>query len=307
MTRLETPIFLAIRASRRRSAISTPRSQVWVDLGIEAGLLVASSSPVGGQIADGISLSRNVAGGNYGAAVVDAIGFIPFGGDAIKGLLRGRSIARRMRQADEALGAARAALSRAQTFARRRVAASQYWGAIKRRRDAIKDRYRNCRRGPCADERDRELERQSNLPSRQNGEWRDANGNRVPAGEGNFVPNPGTRMHDALSQHQNPVTGIPYSDGQPDLSGFPPLGRNGAAPDGRAYSVEIDQSLTGDRNADAHAAWQQRGRDYPGTRNPSGGHWHHTGDGVTMQYVDENVHGALSHQGGVAMNTSPGF
>lgn len=43
----------------------------WVDAGVEAGLLVASLSPVGGQVADGISLARNIAGGNYGAAIVD--------------------------------------------------------------------------------------------------------------------------------------------------------------------------------------------------------------------------------------------
>ena len=234
--------------------------QAWVDIGIEAGLLVASSSPVGGQIADGISFSRNVAQGNYGGALLDAIGFVPVGGDLIKGFFRGRRIRRAMQAADDALGAARTAMTRATTFARRRAAASQYWGAIRRRRDAIKDRYRNCRRGPCADERDRALERQSRLPSRENGTWQDSNGNRVPAGEGNFVPNPGTRMHDALSRHQSPVTGIPYSNGQPDLSGFPPLGRGGADPNGRAYSVDIEQSLTGDRNADAHAAWVQRGR-----------------------------------------------
>ena len=116
-------------------------------------------------------------------------------------------------------------------------------------------------------------------------------------------------MHNALSAHQNPVTGIPYSNGEPDLSGFPPLGRNNSAPDGRAYSVEIEQSLTGDRGADAHAAWRQRAEDYPGTRNPDRdeGRWHHTGDGVTMQFVDRRVHESLAHQGGVAMNTSPGF
>ena len=155
--------------------------------------------------------------------------------------------------------------------------------------------------------RDAELERTTRLPSRNQGDWVDANGNRVPAGHGTFRPREGTRLHDALSAHQNPVTGITYRNGEPDLSGFPPLGRNNSAPDGRAYSVEIEQSLDGDRMADAAAAWRQRAEDYPRTRNPEGGQWHHTGDGVTMQYVDAEVHRSLAHQGGVAMNTSPEF
>ncbi|WP_175496407.1 HNH endonuclease [Paracoccus halophilus] len=212
-----------------------------------------------------------------------------------------------MEAADDAMAAARTGLSRAQEFARRRMAASQYWGAIKRRRDQIKDAYRKFDTEPCKEARKRELEQTTRLPSRQQGEWKNADGSPALPGEGVFVPKEGTPMHKALGRHQQPVTGVPFKDGQPDLSGFPPLGRNGAAPDGKAYSVEIEQNLSGDRNADAHAAWEQRAIDYPDTRNPSDGQWHHTGDGVTMQYVDRDVHRALAHQGGVSMNTSPEF
>jgi len=201
-------------------------------------------------VADTVSLARSVAAGDVAGVIVDAIGFVPFGGDAIKGFFRGRKIKRAMGAADDAMAAARDGVSRAQEFARRRMASSEYWGAIKRRRDEIKDKYPNCRRGKCADDRDKELEGQGKLPSREGGEWTDGNGNRVPAGEGLFKPDPGTKMHDALGNHQNPVKGIPYSNGQPDLSGFPPPGRGGAAPDGNAYSVEIEQSLTGDRTVE---------------------------------------------------------
>ena len=53
----------------------------------------------------------------------------------------------------------------------------------------------------------------------------------------------------------------------------------------------------------------KRAEYFPGTSNPDGsvGQWHHTGDGVTMQFVDAEVHKNLAHQGGVAMNTSPEF
>ena len=296
--------------------------QVWVDLGIEAGLLVASSSPVGGQIADGISLSSNLASGNYGGALVDAIGFIPFGGDAFKGLVRGSSIARRMRRANDALAAARTGLSRAQEFARRRMAASQYWGAIKRRRDSIINRYSNCRRRECADRRDAELEAESRLPSRDRGDWVDRNGNRVPAGTGMFRPKetlPDGRpnpLYNALREHKDPDSqdfGIPYSDGKPDLSGFPPLGRNNRDRNGQIYQVEIEQNMDTSlskadrRTADRNASWGQWRRDYPNRRDPEDGVWHHDTDGVTMQFVDEDLHRALSHEGSASMNVDPGF
>lgn len=282
-------------------------TQAWIDAGVEAGLLVASSIPGVGWAADSVSLARSAAAGDIAGVVMDAIGFIPFGGDAIKGFFRGRRIKRALAAADEAMAAARTGVSRAQEFARRRMAASRYWGAIKRRRDEIKDAYKNCKTEACKEARKRELEQTTRLPSRQQGEWKNADGSPALPGEGVFVPKEGTRLHDALSEHQQPVTGVPFKDGQPDLSGFPPSGRGNSAPGGGPYTVEIEQSLTGDRSADATEAWRQRAEDFPGTNNPERGVWHHTGDGVTMQYVDSQVHGSLAHQGGVAMNTSPEF
>lgn len=121
------------------------------------------------------------------------------------------------------------------------------------------------------------------------------------------LPDEDSRLYDALSDRQNPVTGIPYNDGVPDLSGFPPPGRHNSAPGGGPYRVEIEQSLTGSRGADRNAAKRQWREDYPGRRTPEQGHWHHEADGVTMTYIDRRVHGGLAHEGSVAMNTSPGF
>lgn len=305
---MDVPDTAEVRAAQGRL---NEAQQAWVDIGIEAGLLVASSSPVGGQIADGISLSRNVAAGNYGAALVDGIGFIPLGGDLIKGFFRGRRIRRAMRAADNALGAARDGLTRAQTFARRRMAASQYWQQIKRRRDEIAERYRRCNSEVCREARRRELEQTTRLPSRQHGEWRNTDGSPALPGQGKFIPNEGTRLHDALSEHQSPVTGITYRDGNPDFSDFPPLGRGNSAPDGSSHTVEIEQALGPDpsanRTSDRNAAWGQWRQSNPNARrDPNGGVWHHTGDGVTMQYVDADVHSA-AHQGSASMNTSPEF
>lgn len=296
-----------VRAAQ--GALDTAQSR-WVDLGVEMGLLVASTSPVGGQVADGISLARNVAGGNYGAALLDGIGFIPLGGDLIKGFFRGRSLRRAMLQADEALGVARAGLQRATSFARRRMASAQHWAQIRRRRQEVMDRYPNCRTAACRRDRDAELGRISNLPT--NGRWVDADGNPVPAGTGQFVPN-NPRAQAAIARARdaegNPMTGVPYVDGQPDFSRFPPPGS--AAPNGGAYTVEIDQAIgpnvDANRVADRGNAYAATRDTYPGSAEPSGGVWHHTDDGVTMQYVDPDIHAAATHTGSASVNASPGF
>ncbi|MEJ6405056.1 HNH endonuclease [Yoonia sp. 2307UL14-13] len=301
----------ATPVSRAQAHLDSVSSQ-WVEIGKEAGLLVASSHPAGGQVVDGISFATNFDAGNYGAALVNAIGFVPIAGDGIKALVRGNSIKNRMERINDALAAARTGVSRAQTFARRRMAAAQQWAGIKRRRDEIIDRYRNCRTASCADERDDLLRQQSRLPAKDKGDWVDENGNRVPAGQGLFKPKEGTPMHRALSDHQDPVRGIPYTDGKPDLTSFPPLGRTNRAPDGSAYQVEIEQSLgtnkSANRSADLDASWGQWREDYPDAgRDPEFGQWHHEPDGVTMTYVDKDVHGALAHEGAASLNTSPEF
>ncbi|KGJ02595.1 hypothetical protein IT41_17130 [Paracoccus halophilus] len=71
-----------VAAARRNLDDAT---QVWIDVGVEAGLLVASSVPGVGWAADTVSLARSAAAGDIGGVVMDVIGFIPFGGDAIKG------------------------------------------------------------------------------------------------------------------------------------------------------------------------------------------------------------------------------
>ncbi|SFA62709.1 A nuclease of the HNH/ENDO VII superfamily with conserved WHH [Paracoccus halophilus] len=288
-------------------------SRVWVDVGIEAGLLVASSSPVGGQVADGISLARNVAAGNYVDAIVDGVGFVPVLGDLFKGFFRGRKIKRAVEAADKALDAARSGLKRAQEIARRRIASTRYWDAIKRRRDEILKKYESCSKAPCRKQRDDELramyrENGVNLPAESTGTWKNADGTPAPLGEGIFVPDPndpvGAKLADSLEYHG--VNGVPYSNGQPDLSGFPPPGA--AGPDGKVWSVDIEQSLSGSRDLDKRASWaawrEQYGADFS---DPYDGHWHHSGNGSTMQYVDQDIHSALSHTGDASINQTPEF
>jgi hypothetical protein len=196
-------------------------------------------------------------------------------------------------------------------IARRKVAARALHGAMRRRRDAIMRKYEGCNNATCRAQRDEELRDlygRGNLPAEGTGSFRNADGSPAPVGEGVFVPDRSSRtgadLADALEDHGR--TGIPYSNGRPDLSGFPPPGS--AAPNGRAWSVEIEQSLTGDRVADRNASWGAW-RDAHGANNrdPRGGNWHHSGDGATMQYVDQRIHGSLSHVGDAATNQTAEF
>lgn len=114
----------------------------------------------------------------------------------------------------------------------------------------------------------------------------------------------GARLAERLTHHN--AAGIPYANGQPDLSGFPPPGS--AAPDGRAWSVDIEQSLSGDRRADLDASWGTWREQYGANHSdPIRGHWHHSGNGATMQYVDSDIHSAISHTGDASINRSPEF
>lgn len=267
------------------------------DLGVETAKLVASSSPVGGQIVDGASAISNIAQGNWGAAFLDGLGMIPIGGDALKGAIRGTRIARALSRAQDALKVASGALTRARVFAKTRTAAKTYWDAIKARRDAILNRFRDCKAEACRKLRDDELARVNRLP-RTGGKWVDANGNPAAAGSGFWKPDAGTPLHDSLSRHQSPVQGVPFADGKPDFSGFPPQGFD------RTPQVEIDMKGT---RADLGAAANELiAKGGPDTRGPGGvGTWHHEPDGVTMSYVDKDVHTAYRRADGAANSGTP--
>lgn len=290
------------------------QNQILIDLAKEAGLLAASSSPVGGQIVDGASLAHNLAQGNIGGAILDGIGFVPVFGDAAKGAIRGTRIARAVARANRAMDAATASLAsarRLQRLARTRRAAGTYWDRVRQRRQAIIDKYKDCNTKACRDARDKELRGVSRLPA-NGGKWVDEAGNPVPAGTGRWLPDEGSSLHNALGRHQQPVTGVPFNDGKPDFSGFPPRGYDSPP------RVEIEMS--GNSARDISAARQQYYAD-TGTRTPSSGGpgtWHHEPDGVTMSYVDKDVHTAYQlpngspnsgtpHAGGDSMTRDPAF
>jgi hypothetical protein len=268
------------------------------ELGIETAKLAASSSPIGGQIVDGASAIANISAGNYGAAFLDGIGLIPVAGDFLKGSIRGTKIARAAMKAKKALDVAKAALTRAKAFAKTRAAAKAYWNAIRKKRQAIIDKYKGCKTGKCAAARDAELRKVTRLP-KTGGKWVDAKGNPVPAGSGYWKPDTGTDLHKTLSRHQNPVQGVPFKDGSPDFSGFPPKGMN------KVHQVEID--MKGNSTSDITAAKKQLIENGGPNTNGSGqpGTWHHEPNGTTMSYVDKDVHTAYQRADGTANPGTP--
>ena len=271
-------------------------------LGREALLLGASNVPVAGTLVDIGQGLWNAWNGRWGEALLDAGGMFPGLGDGAKTSVRGARIARAAARIGRRLDAAKDALTRARLFARRRAAATRYWRGIRGRRNAIMQKYRNCRDARCAARRDAELRGVSRLPA-TGGRWVDARGNLVPAGSGYWKPDPGTRLDQALAHHRNGSRGVPFRDGKPDFSGFP-------APGAGRHNPTVQIEMTGG-NADISQAGrifrertgisttgQTAGRDRSGT-------WHHEPDGVTMRYVDKDVHTAYRDSSGAANSGTP--
>lgn len=272
-------------------------------LATEAGLLAASNIPVAGTVVDAGQAIWNAWNGRWADAALDLAGMIPGGGDAAKTTIKGGKIAKAVARIGKRLDAAKAALTQARALARSRAAATRYWNAVKRRRDAIIEKYKKMDCATCAKKRDAELRKVSRLP-KTGGKWVDAKGNPVPAGSGYWKPDPGTSLDKALAKHPNGHLGVPFRDGKPDFSGFPAPGIKGHDP-----TVQIHMS--GDSNADISAAskaFKERtgisttgrsaGRDTTGT-------WHHEPDGVTMRYVDKDVHTAYEMPDGTANSGTP--
>ncbi|MBL3563914.1 HNH endonuclease [Rhodovulum sulfidophilum] len=264
----------------------------------EGVLLAASTSPVGGQIADAYSMSKNIAQGNYGWAIVDGIGFIPVLGDAIKGAAKGTKLARAAADAAEALSTAKAALARTRAFARTRAAAEAYWRQIKAKRDAIIDSFRGCKTEVCRKARDADLRKINRMPGK-GGTWVDPHGNLVPAGSGYWKPDPGSSLYDALSKHQTPVQGVPFTDGKPDFTGFPPRGFD------KTPQVEIEMSGNSPKDIGAARTAYKDATGVTTPRTGGPGTWHHEPDGVTMSYVDADVHTAYQKADGSANSGTP--
>lgn len=91
----------------------TQLDAMYAELVIDTGLTAASMAPPpAGTAADVVSIGRSLWKGDWGGALLDAVGIIPIVGDGIKGASKGTKIASKMKDVKIALNAARAKLAR---------------------------------------------------------------------------------------------------------------------------------------------------------------------------------------------------
>ncbi len=85
---------LAGKVKETEDSLATLK-KVMEGLDADTGLLIASSVPGPiGTIADVASLTKSIAAGDLGGAMLDLVGFVPFFGDAIKAVGKGAKIAK---------------------------------------------------------------------------------------------------------------------------------------------------------------------------------------------------------------------
>jgi Tfp pilus assembly major pilin PilA len=211
-------------------------------------------------------------------------------------------------QAQKKLSLAKAGLARARRQAQTRTAAGQYWSNVKVQRQKILNKYKNCTTAQCA-ARDKELRKVTRLPATK-GTWQTPSGNPAPAGQGLWVPSPTSRLAKIVKAHGK--KGVPFSDGKPDFTLFPPKGM--------ATVPQVDIEMSGNSGSDITAAENaliaSGGPNTKGSKQP--GTWHHETNGVDMSYVDKDVHTAYKlpdgsanpgtpHSGGDSMTRDPVF
>ena len=264
------------------------------ELIVDSGLAVAGAAPPPyGTAADVVSLGRSVFKGDWSGAALDALGFIPILGDAVKA----KKITAKVEKVSEALSKAKAALN-AKVFATTRENAKKYWKELiaKRKQQKLDKELEKCTTEECKKlarekfENDKSMD-PGRLPSSDKGKWVDKDGNPCPPGTGKYMPDPekNPSLYAAVQRHGK--DGITYKDGHPDFSDFPPL-KDGKVmgKDGKPYQVEIDMQGKKSDFTKAKNALKEK-EDVTLTKADSEyGVWHHEPDGVKMSYVDKKVH-----------------
>jgi hypothetical protein len=198
-------------------------------------------------------------------------------------------------RAKKKLSLAKAGLARARRQAQTRTASGQYWANVKAQRQKILNKYKNCATAQCA-ARDKELRKVTRLPATK-GTWQTPGGKPAPAGQGLWVPSPTSRLAKIVQGHGK--TGVPFSDGKPDFTPFPPKGM-AAVPQ---VDIEMSGNSGSDINAAENALIARGGPNTKGSGQP--GTWHHETNGVDMSYVDKDVHTAYKLPSGAANPGTP--
>ncbi|MQQ08043.1 HNH endonuclease [Epibacterium sp. SM1979] len=257
-------------------------SSQYADLAVEGGFAAAGALPPPfGTAADVAALGRSLWRGDWGGALLDAVGFIPVFGDGAKAA----KIADRLNTLRRSLDVLSTGVARG--FNKTKETALKYWDDIVKNNDAAyKAALRSCNgTKECLDAAALQKGPQyKNTPS-QSGTWQPPEGR----GDGVFTPNNGGP----------PIT---YKNGFPDYSSHV----HTQTFNGVSIRSEVDIPMTGARRTDFRLADEAMGAQIPGWRRPPNHTWHHNEDGVTMQLIPSNMHGTgqgagSPHMGGNAL------
>lgn len=245
----------------------------YADLATEAGLAAAGALPPPfGTAADAASLGRSLWRGDWGGALLDAVGFIPVIGDGVKGA----KIADRLNTLRKSIDTLTSGVARG--FNKTRDTALKHWDDVVKGNDAA---YRRAL-AECSGSRacleaaaTKKGPQYGFTPTQNLGDWHPPTGR----GDGIFTPHNGGA----------PIT---YKNGFPDYS---------------SHSVaDVDIPMTGNRDIDNDLADQAMRAFDSNWEKPRRHTWHHHEDGVTMQLVPNSIHGVGSgakspHMGGAAL------
>ncbi|OSN02459.1 HNH endonuclease [Lonsdalea populi] len=294
-----------IRARSESPEIEADRKKVlemesqYSELIIDGGLAAAGAAPPPfGTAADVASLGRSLFKGDWSGAALDVLGLIPIAGDAAKA----GKIAAKVEKVTEALSKAKAALN-TKVFAATRKNAKKYWNELiaRRKKEKLDNELGKCKTEECKKlarekfENDKSMD-PGRLPSSEKGTWVDKDGKPCPPGTGIYKPDPekNKSLYEVVQKHGK--EGIPFKDGHPDFSGFPPLKDGKTIGDaGKPYQVEIDMKGNGSDFSSARKAFSEKyGEKLPKDQERLGT-WHHEPDGVTMSLVDKNIHTAYKN------------
>lgn len=273
----------------------------YAELAADATLAAAGwLPPPWGTAADIASLGKSLYKGDWGGALFDAIGLIPIAGDAAKA----GKLGNRLKDIENAISVAKSGLARRfmGLIADQKAAAKKYWNDIVTQgRKAFDEAIKKCSTQECKEELVSLIGPQYKYAPKSGGKW--VNGLR---GDGLFKPDPNSDLGKALAAYNaktgKNLDGIPYKDGFPNFDEF--VVKTG----GTKAEVEILQAgnHTSDFADADKALLAATGKTRKDLERELGTDltWHHKEDGVTMQLVPKNLHGASNgsgHMGGASL------
>ncbi|MCU0800614.1 MAG: HNH endonuclease [Rhodobacteraceae bacterium] len=243
------------------------------EIATDTGLAAAGALPPPfGTAADVASLGRSLWKGDWGGALMDAVGIIPIVGDAAKA----GKIANKLNDLRKSMDVAATTLGK--SLQNTKAAAKKYWADMVKANKADYDKaIKNCKTKACRDSKAALKGPQYGYTPTDgpNGKWKGERG-------------------DSVWEPSNGGPAIKYKNGFPDY--------------GPHSKGDVEIAMRGNETSDftaARNAMRERTGD-PNWTTPKDMTWHHKEDGVTMQLIPKSVHAtgggaSTPHMGGASL------